>query len=150
MEDTVGGPKVLQEGAFAGWMTWSSGADPYETSIGPFVFRDVDGRVSAAFLPRREHLNGGGAVHGGALMSFADFTLFAIAYRRLVNVHAVTLTCNCEFLGAGAPGQIIEADGEVLRETGSFLFVRGVARQVDRPLLAFSGTLKKLSPTPRA
>ncbi len=97
-----------------------------------------------AFQPRREHLNGGGAVHGGALMGFADFSLFAIAYNALADVKAVTLTFNCEFLSAGGPGPRIEARGEVLRQTGSLLFVRGIVTQAKRPLLAFSGTLKKI------
>ena len=51
--------------------------------IGPFCFRVDDGRARCAFQPRREHLNGGGTIHGGALMSFADFSLFAIAHNAL-------------------------------------------------------------------
>ena len=92
---------TLAEGPFAGWTTWSQGGDPYETAIGPFYFRADEGRVRCAFQPRREHLNGGGTIHGGALMSFADFALFAIAHNALAGAHAVTLTCNCEFIRAG-------------------------------------------------
>ena len=144
------GPTVLTEGPFAGWSTWSAGADPFETAIGPFCFKvDPDGRARSAFLPRREHLNGGGSVHGGALMSFADFALFSIAHKALEGVKAVTLTCNCEFLSAGEAGAVIEAEGDVLRETRSLIFVRGLVTQASRPLLAFSGTLKKINPAPR-
>lgn len=135
----------LSEGPFAGWMTWSSGSDPYETAIGPFCFRIEEGRVRCAFQPRRDHLNNGGAVHGGALMSFADFSLFAIAHNALAGQRAVTLTCNFEFVSAGAPDIIVEAHGEVLRQTRSLLFIRGLAVQNDQPLLAFSGTLKKIN-----
>jgi uncharacterized protein (TIGR00369 family) len=92
------------------------------------------------------HLNNSGAVHGGALMSFADFALFAISYKALRATHAVTLTCGCEFLSAGQADDVIEATGEVLRETRSLVFVRGLVTQVSRPLLAFSGTLKKIAP----
>lgn len=143
------GPIVLTEGPFAGWSTWSGGADPYETAIGPFCFKVEDGRARSAFQPRREHLNGGAKIHGGALMSFADFSLFSIAHKALEGVHAVTLTCNCEFLSAGDLSAVVEAQGDVLRETRSLIFVRGLVTQGQRPLLAFSGTLKKIIPAPR-
>lgn len=139
------GPVTLTDGPFAGWQSWSKGADPYETSIGPFCFKVENGAALSAFQPRREHLNGGGAIHGGALMSFADFALFAIAHNALRDTRAVTLTCNSEFLSAGGLDGIVEARGEVLRETRSLVFVRGLITQQGRPLLAFSGTLKKIS-----
>jgi len=139
------GAVTESDGRFAGWTTWSRGSDPYETAIGPFYFRTHEGRAECAFEPRREHLNGGGTIHGGALMSFADFALFGIAHSALAGAHAVTLTCNSEFIGAGQLGDIVEATGEVLRETRSVIFVRGVVTQGARPLLSFSGTLKKIA-----
>lgn len=141
---TPTGPTVITEGPFAGWTTWSNGADPFESTIGPFFFRATDGRAQCAFEAKPHHLNGGGAVHGGALMSFADFALFAIAHNALREVKAVTLTCNSEFIGAGGLDAWIEAEGEVLRDTRSLVFVRGLITQASRPLLAFSGTLKKI------
>lgn len=138
-------PQVIAAGPFAGWMTWSNGADPYETSIGPFCYKiGDDNRALCAFEPLPRHCNGSGTIHGGAMMSFVDFSLFAIAHSALRDQHAVTLTCNNEFLSAGNLDGIIYADGDVLRETRSLVFVRGVVRQADRPLLAFSATLKKL------
>lgn len=142
------GPTVLQGGPLNGWSTWSNGADPYESAIGPFAFRIDAARVQCAFESRREHMNGGGTIHGGALMSFADFALFAIAHNALRGTRAVTLTCNNEFLGAGDLSGLVGAEGEVLRETRSLVFVRGLVTQVSRPLLAFSGTLKKIHRLP--
>jgi acyl-coenzyme A thioesterase 13 len=138
------GAVTVAEGPFAGWTTWSQGSDPYETAIGPFYFRADDGRARCAFQPRREHLNGGGTIHGGALMSFADFALFAIAHNALANSHAVTLTFSSEFIGAGGLDGTVEAEGEVIRDTRSVIFVRGLVIQASRPLLSFSGTLKKI------
>ena len=135
---------VLSEGPFKGWSTWSGGADPFESSIGPFCFREDEGGVRCAFMPTRAHLNGGGAIHGGALMSFADFSLFAIARHALRGAKAVTVTFNSEFIAAGAPDQMAEASGEVLRATRSMIFVRGLITQGERTLLAFSGALKKI------
>jgi len=137
-------PITLSDGPFAGWSTWSGGRDAYQTLLGPFVFRTEGDSVRCAFQPRADHLNGGGAVHGGALMSFADFSLFAIAHKALRDTRAVTVTCNSEFLSAGDSASVIEASGEVLRETRSLIFVRGLVTQASRPVLAFSGTLKKI------
>jgi acyl-coenzyme A thioesterase 13 len=144
--EPYGRAEKIAAGPFAGWMTWGLGADPYETAIGPFCFKLDAGRARCAFQPRREHLNGGGAVHGGALMSFADFALFSIAHNALAgDVKAVTLTCNSEFLSAADLNGWIEAEGDVLRDTRSLVFVRGIVTQASRPVLAFSGTLKKIA-----
>lgn len=139
-------PLAITEGPFAGWTTWSNGADPFETLVGPFCFRiGEDGRARCAFEPKPHHLNGGGTIHGGLLMSFADFSLFAIAHHVLSGAHAVTLTCNSEFISAGNLDGFVEAQGDVLRVTRSLVFVRGLVTQRDRTLLAFSGTLKKIA-----
>ncbi len=145
-ENLPSGPTLVTEGRFEGWLTWGAGADPYETVIGPFYFKVESGRALSAFEPRRQHLNGAGAIHGGALMSFADFALFSIAHAELQDVRAVTLTCNSEFLSAGDLNGLVEARGEVLRATRSLIFVRGLITQANRTLLAFSGTLKKINP----
>jgi acyl-coenzyme A thioesterase PaaI-like protein len=147
--DPVGAPSVVAAGPFAGWLTWGHGEDPYETVNGPFYFRKDAGQVISAFQPRREHLNGGGAIHGGALMTFADFSFYAIAYDALAGGRAVTLTFSSEFIGAGDLSGVVEARGEVLRAARSVIFVRGLVTQVSRPLLAFSGTLKKINMRPR-
>lgn len=138
-------PGAEAAGPFAGWLTWGNGADPFETAVGPFYFRVDGAKARCAFQPRRDHLNGGGAIHGGLLMSFADFALFAIAHAALGSAKAVTLTCNSEFVSAGELSALVEAEGEVLRETRTLIFVRGIVTQSSRPLLAFSGTLKKIA-----
>lgn len=145
-QTTWSGGVTLKEGPFAGWTTWSQGGDPFETIIGPFYFKtEADGGVRCAFEPKPHHLNGGGSIHGGCLMSFADFSLFGIAHNTLAGAHAVTLTFNSEFIGAGGLDGVVEAGGEVIRETRSVIFVRGIVTQAERPLLSFSGTLKKIA-----
>lgn len=150
MQDNVGGygaPIVIESGPFAGWRTWGGGQDPFETHNGPFCFKEeADGRIRAAFQPQRHHFNGAHALHGGALMSFADFALFAIASKELENQMAVTLTFNSEFVGAGGLDGWVEAEGRVIKATRSYVFVQAVLVQQQKTLLAFSGTLKKLGP----
>lgn len=81
-------------------------------------------------------------------MSFADFALFGLAHEALKGTFAVTVTFNAEFVGAGAPGAVVEAQGRVVKQTKSLVFVQGVLMQGDAPILAFSGTLKKIKPPP--
>ena len=131
----------------ADWEKWPLD-EPYEDLSGPFFFkRTPDGLVSA-FKVDPKHLNGGGAIHGGMLMTFADYSLFTIAKDALKDVSSVTIALNGEFTAAG-PGQgIIYASGEVVQETGSMAFVRGTINADDHAngttLLSFSGIVKKL------
>ena len=150
--NAYGSAYTLTEGPFQGWISWGQGQDPYETLVGPFAYRVQEaGALEIAFQPEQRHLNGAGAIHGGCLMSFADFALFAIAHHILkAGVMAVTLTCNSEFLAAGDLDGWVTAEGEVLKETGSLIFVRGVLKQRGKPILSFSGTLKKIKPRPAA
>lgn len=139
-------PVVVSEGPFAGWKTWGNGSDPFETLAGPFFFREeADGQFRAAFQPEHRHLNGGGALHGGLLMTFADFSLFALAFGAMAGDHGVTLTFNSEFVGAGDLEGWVEAQGGVIRRTRSIVFLQGQLVQRGRPLLAFSGTIKILA-----
>jgi uncharacterized protein (TIGR00369 family) len=146
-ESGYGPPEELTEGPFAGWLSWGRGGDPFETLCGPLCFRtEADGRQRAAFMPETKHLNGGGVLHGGALMTFADFALFAIAHPVLNGQHAVTVTFNSELMGAGVLGAPIYAEGVVMRETKSMVFVQGRLEQHGAAIMAFSATLKKIRP----
>ena len=68
---------LVTEGEFAGWRCWRE--DAFEQAAGPFYYRDDEQGPVAAFRAEAKHMNLGASVHGGCLMSFADFALFAIA-----------------------------------------------------------------------
>ena len=142
--EVIGGPRLIESGDWAGWRTWS-GLDPFEDQSGPFYFREgEDGRVTTAFLAEPKHMNGGGFMHGGCMMTFADFSLFAIAWKELADSRAVTVSLNGEFVGPARPGDLVTATGEVVRAGGSLLFVRGLVSTGTGPMLNFSGVLKKI------
>ena len=136
---------AVQGGPFDGWLNWAG--DPFESLTGPYYFRTgEDGAMRGAFVPEERHLNGGGMVHGGALMTFADAMLGALVYSQLDDQYSVTVTFNSEFLGPGAATRPIYASGRVIRETGSMVFVQALLEQDGQPILAFSSTLKKVTP----
>lgn len=135
--------KKITEGEFAGWSTWPE--EPFEhDTAGPFYVRqEDDGKFVAAFRAERKHMNAGGVVHGGALMTFADFALFALAHSSGDEGYGVTVAFTSEFLAGAKEGELIEARGEVMGGGRSITFVRGVITGDGRPVLNFSGTIKK-------
>ncbi|HET9159775.1 MAG TPA: PaaI family thioesterase [Caulobacteraceae bacterium] len=139
----AGGTRPITEGEWAGWRNW--GPDAWEDMGGPFVYRVEDGgRVRCAFRAEAKHMNGGGFMHGGALMTFADYALFCIATDELDGSKAVTLSFNSEFIATAKVGDLIEATGEVVRAGRSVIFIRGEIFTGARMLMTFSGVLKRV------
>ena len=142
---------TAETGEFAGWAYWPD--DPFEARAGPFYMREAradeegegEGPV-AAFRVAPHHCNAGGVVHGGCLMAFADFALFAIAGPVLEGAYGVTVSFASEFVAPARAGARIEARGEVTGGGRSLLFVRGVARAEGAAVLSFSGTIKRIVP----
>ncbi len=118
--------------------------EPFEVLVGPFYMKEQeDGTFKSAFVAEKKHTNAMGVVHGGLLMSFADFSLFSIA-RNKVDGDCVTVGFNSEFVSSGKIGDLVESSGEVIRATRSLLFVRGTVYSGDNTLMSFSGILKRL------
>lgn len=136
------GSKPVTDGEWAGWRHWAG--DPFETQSGPYYFREEEGRVRCAFRAERKHMNGGNFMHGGCVMTFADFALFSIADHVLQNERAVTLSLNGEFIGTAHIGDLVEATGEVVKAGKSVVFVRGIVSTGGNPMMTFSGVIKKV------
>ncbi len=135
------------DGEFVGWSSWS-GHDPFETLVGPFYSREESDGARCAFRAEPRHMNGMGAMHGGCMLSFADFALFVISKRARGSARAVTVNLNGDFLGPAHVGDLIEGRGEVTRAGASLTFVRGLLTADGRPMLGFSGVLKTVKRRP--
>lgn len=128
-----------------GWKIQSF-PDTFSAHAGPFWFRDYAEKTpGVGFLAEAHHANAGGIVHGGALLTLADMSLWDICRRVVGPFKAVTLTLNSEFIAPGPIGKFIVATGEPLRIGKSLLFARGVVACDGETLLSFSGTLKRFS-----
>lgn len=139
-----GAPVTETEGEFAGWQCWKT--DPFEARSGPYYMkREPDGAHVCAFRAADRHMNASGSMHGGCLMTFADFALFAIATDELKGHNAVTINLSGDFLGAVAPGALVEARGEVTRGGGKTIFVRGLVTGDGKPALSFTGIVRRLA-----
>jgi len=137
--------KTETEGEFEGWQFWPEETFEHETA-GPFFFKQIDSEYVSRFRAAQKHMNAGGVMHGGCLMSFADFSLFAIAADHIDEGYAATVAFNCEFISGPVVGDLMEARGEVIRAGSSIIFVRGIVTGEGKPCLNFSGTIKKFKP----
>lgn len=135
--------KQVTEGEWAGWSIWQS--DAFEQRAGPFYERvDADGSGVTAFRAGPEHMNGGGFMHGGCLMTFADSALFTIARPAMEGSFGVTVNLSGNFLEGARAGAFMEARGEITRAARSLVFVRGLVTADARPVLSFTGIIKKV------
>jgi acyl-coenzyme A thioesterase PaaI-like protein len=135
----------VTEGPWKGWKNYTT--DPFEDMSGPFYYREESpGVVVAAFRAEKKHMNGGGFMHGGCMLTFADYAIFMIAGDALSGVGSVTASLNGEFVDAAREGELIECRGEVIRNGGSMVFMRGLVTATARPILNFSAIIKKVKP----
>jgi acyl-coenzyme A thioesterase PaaI-like protein len=133
---------VIETGPWAGWRTWAH--DVFETATGPFHARNrPDGSVETAFVAEPRHMNGGGSMHGGCLLTFADFSVFAIA-DEVIGGNAVTVNRSGDFLGPASVGERMVGTGEVTRAGGRLIYVRGLITAADRPCLSFSSVITRI------
>lgn len=134
---------TVSEGEWAGWQCYPGG-DPFEDLAGPFYYRiGDDGRPVCAFRAEHKHMNGGLFMHGGCVMTFADFCLFVIARDVIDGSRTVTATFNGEFVGTARVGQLVECTGDVVKAGRSMVFVRGIITCEGEPVMSFSSVLKK-------
>lgn len=141
-EELAHGPAPVSEGEWAGWQRWVG--DGFEDRTGPFYFREApDGSIRCAFRAGAQHMNGGGNMHGGCMLTFADYALFMIGNKAMQNGNGVTVSLNGDFVGPAGVGDLVEATGEVVRAGGSLIFMRGLISVGDRPVMAFSGVVKR-------
>ena len=109
--------------------------DAFEELVGLLGYKVEGDTISFAFRADARHRNTGDSIHGGMLMTFADFALCLTAVWNQPEERCVTVSLNCEFVAAGREGDLIESVCEVVRGT---LFVG------DRILLNFSGIVKRI------
>ena len=125
------------------WTFWHG--DSFEAHSGPFYYRtNRDGRVRCAFRAEQKHVNGNQVVHGGCVLTFADYSLFTISLPYIGQDRTVTVSLTGDFVGSAQEGDFIESSGEVVKMGGSLIFLRGIIESQRRPIMNFSGILKRI------
>lgn len=136
-----------------GWFNWNlKDLSRFNGQVfGKLITRlEDDGRARLRMFPERRNTNLNDHLHGGVLLALSDVALFVIAYQQGATSGggAVTLDMSMQFLSPGMPDRPCDAVGEVLKETGRLVFVRGLIEQGDVRVAAFSGTLRKMGRPP--
>lgn len=123
--------------------------DPAEIRIGPFFRKTSGDRVVTVLRITADHCNSMGVVHGGVLMTFADYTLSEVAlHGGEPGEHCLTISFDAQFIAGGRQGELLHGEADVIRRTRTLTFVRGLIH-AERDgarveLLAFSGVGKRV------
>ncbi|HEV2043353.1 MAG TPA: PaaI family thioesterase [Sphingomicrobium sp.] len=131
-----------------GWYSWGDfPRGSFAAQTGRLLFKpDGPGRGLARMLPTEAHLNMGGSLHGGAVMSFIDMALFAGGRcAGMGEGHYVTLDCSTRFIARGRINVPLDAHVRLLKQTkGGLVFMHGHCEQEGEVCYSFTGTLKKI------
>jgi uncharacterized protein (TIGR00369 family) len=148
MED-VGLPRgAAPDRAHPGWFSWGDfPRSSFAAATGRLLFKpDGPGRGICRMFPTEDHMNMGGSIHGGAVMSFIDMALFAGGLcAGMARGHYVTLDLTTHFLARGKANSPLDAHVELVRQTRGHAFLQGVVRQDGEPCNSFTGTLKRVN-----
>jgi acyl-coenzyme A thioesterase PaaI-like protein len=98
--------------------------DTFEVGLGPFYTPDNDRDHSVMFVAEQRHINASKVVHGALLMTLADLAICYTARQGYPGERALTVSMNADFVDGGQVGEFIVAKAEVIRRTGSFVFMR--------------------------
>ena len=133
-----------------GWRHWNLKDDTLFNGavMGRLITRvDDDGKARLRMFPERRHMNLQGIIHGAVTLALIDISLFTTLHT-IGGGNAgpsVTLELSTQFVGGGDVGQPLDAVTEIVRETGSLVFVRGTVEQGDSRVAAFSGIVRKFT-----
>jgi acyl-coenzyme A thioesterase PaaI-like protein len=118
--------------------------DPAETHVGPFLRRDTAEGVTIGLRVEPHHCNEHGTLHGGVQMAMADYTVGTTARFGMGEEGTMSVSFDAAFVDAGQLGDWVEGRAEIVRRTGSMVFVKGQLTVGERTLLSFSSIVKRL------
>ncbi|CAE7205205.1 unnamed protein product [Symbiodinium microadriaticum] len=107
-----------------------------------FRKEDPDQGILLRFEAEPRHINRGGVVHGGMLMTFADQVLGFAASDAADGKTCSTMSLNCDFVAAARIGDVIEGRAWVTRRTRSVIFVQGEVSSGGQILMTATGVWK--------
>ncbi len=136
-----------------GWNEWAlrdEDAHRFNTLFKPILTRvEPDGTTTVRYFPSARHSNISEYLHGGALLAFLDIALFAGARAQgiLNAAAAVTADIQVQFVAPGDLALPVDAKVEIVRNTRSLIFLRGLVVQGEDgdAIASFTGVLKKIA-----
>lgn len=107
----------------------------FTNAIGQVLFRTDRGPLYGGFLAADGMDNGNGnIVHGGAMMTFADIVLGFAAAKATRTPFCATVQMSYQFVGSARIGDFVTCESQIVRQTRTLVFARGVMRVDDRDI----------------
>jgi uncharacterized protein (TIGR00369 family) len=148
LSEDIALPSGAQEDAdHPGWYSWGDfPPSSFASATGRLLFKpDGERRGVVRMFPTESHMNMGGSIHGGAVMSFIDMAMFAGGRcAGMAQGHYVTLDMTTHFLARGQVGVPLDAHLELVKQTRGHVFMQGTVTQDGEPCYSFTGTLKRI------
>jgi uncharacterized protein (TIGR00369 family) len=131
-----------------GWHHWTMTDERRFNAnvLGKMIVRtEGEGRARLRMFPTIKHSNLMNNLHGGTILALIDVAMFAGSrtFGLIEAGTAVTLDMSVQFIGAGQVDVPLDAEVELLKETGRLLFLRGLVVQSETRIAAWSGTIRK-------
>ncbi len=131
-----------------GWLHWNLKDETLFNGavMGKLITRREGDFCRLRMFPERKHQNLQSIIHGAVALALIDISLFTTMHI-LGSGNAgpsVTLELSTQFTGAGEVSRPLDAVTEIIRETGSLVFVRGTVEQEEHRVAAFSGIVRKM------
>lgn len=111
---------------------------------GPTWRRREGGELQLALLTGEQHANRNGVVHGGVILALADHALGMVSLDRTGHSGQVTISLTVQFVSPAALGDFVEVHAEIIRQTRSIVFLRGILRVGSRVVATADGIWKIL------
>ncbi len=123
-------------------------SSPFGWANGPIFERKIEEGVERGFRVAARHINAGGALHGGMVMTFADI-LLATAVHAIATPPLVTLRLTTDFEGPAFEGEWVEGRAEAEPPQDGIIAVRGLMSVGERPVAAVQGLFKEVGRRPK-
>lgn len=133
-------PPQAFDPAAAGWRR-RAGRE-FMALVGPIWVRGEGAGAEFGFVVERRHLNTGGVVHGGMLMTFADQALGMAGWSATGNRPQVTIQLDTHFISGAKLGEFVEARCEIRRQARSLIFLAAELVVGDRLVATATGVWK--------
>ncbi len=116
---------------------------PFGWENGP-IFNRVDGDgFKRGFRIAPKHLNAGGVLHGGMVMTFADIVL-AQAVSKVAEPPFVTIRLTSDFIGIAVEGDWVEGTATAEAPKDGIVAVQGIIEVGGRVIASAQGLFKTL------
>jgi len=115
----------------------------FSALAGPF-FEKLDATpIIRAFSVQSTHLNPEGVVHGGALLTFADYIIYrAIGDEIGHHIKFATINLNSNFTAAAKASDDVFGHASIIRKTKSVIFAEGKIFTDKQTIMQASGIWK--------